>query len=258
MADDGQPTALDVVDLATGTFLATARLARRAVEVSLRWTPPVVFDAGRAGASLVTRLAGDLPNRLRDEGAAARETVLASAEERLLAAVRPVLDLVLDQIDLTDLVIHRVDLNRILDTLDLTDLVIHRVDLNRVAEALDLNRVARGLDVDAVAARLDIDAVINRVDLIGLAEYIVDGIDLPRIIRESTGSVASEGLREVRTRSIEADQALAQFVDRLLLRRRLSGGSRGAGAASPESAGLAASNGAPGSPDTTTDGSRAD
>ena len=239
MADDGQPTALDVVDLATGTFLATARLARRAVEVSLRWTPPVVFDAGRAGAALVTRLAGDLPNRLRDEGAAARETALASAEERLLAAVRPVLDLVLDQIDLTDL-------------------VIHRVDLNRVAEALDLNRVARGLDVDAVAARLDIDAVINRVDLIGLAEYIVDGIDLPRIIRESTGSVASEGLREVRTRSIEADQALAQFVDRLLLRRRLSGGSRGAGAASPESAGLAASNGAPGSPDTTTDGSRAD
>jgi hypothetical protein len=48
---------------------------------------------------------------------------------------------------------------------------------------------------------------------------VVDGIDLPKIIRESTGSVASEGLREVRLRSFEADQALSHLVDRILLRR---------------------------------------
>ena len=40
-----------------------------------------------------------------------------------------------------------------------------------------------------------------------------------KIIRESTGSVASEGLREVRLQSFEADQALGRFVDRILQRK---------------------------------------
>ena len=86
---------------------------------------------------------------------------------------------------------------------------------------VDLDGVAAELDIDKVLDRVDFDRVMaQRVDLIGLAEYVVDGIDLPRIIRESTGSVASESLRGVRTRSMDADQALAALVDRMLLRRR--------------------------------------
>jgi hypothetical protein len=126
---------------------------------------------------------------------------------------------VLDRLDLTDLVVRRVDLDRVargldveavLDRLDLTDLVVRRVDLDRVA---------RGLDVQAVGDRLDLDALAARLDLIGLAEQVIIGIDLPQLIRDSTGSVASEGIAGVRLQGMEADQAVAHFVDRLLRRR---------------------------------------
>jgi len=173
----------------------------------------VVFDAGE---------------RLERTGRRARARLGTRSLQLLDALVPVVVDLILDRMDLTALVLRRVDLDavaanldigKILDRIDLNELIEQRVDLDRVAGGLDLDRIAAGLDVDAVAARLDIDAVMARVDLIGLAEFVVDGIDLPRIIRESTGSVASEGLREVRTRSMDADQALAHLVDRMLLRR---------------------------------------
>jgi hypothetical protein len=142
------------------------------------------------------------------------------------------LDAVLDRLDLTDLVIRRVDLDRVvrevdldavLDRLDLTELVVRRVDLDRVARGLDVDAVVGRADLDAAVARVDLDAVIARVDLLALAEFVVDGIDLPKIVRESTGSVASEGLRQVRLTSVEADRALAHFVDRMLFRRAARG-----------------------------------
>jgi hypothetical protein len=157
------------------------------------------------------------------------------------------IEAVLDRLDLTELVIRRVDLNRVaqeldveavLDRLDLTELVVSRVDLDRVARALDveavldrldltelvvsrvdLDRIARALDIEAIAGRLDLNALAARIDLIGLAEQVVVGIDLPQLIRDSTGSVASEGVAGVRMGGMEADQALAHFVDRVLRRR---------------------------------------
>ena len=125
----------------------------------------------------------------------------------------------LDRLDLTELVVSRVDLDRVarrldveavLDRLDLTELVMSRVDLDRIAGALD---------IEAIAYRLDLTALAERIDLIGLAEQVVVGIDLPQIIRDSTGSVASEGIAGVRMQGMEADQALAHFVDRVLRRR---------------------------------------
>ncbi|MGZ4651201.1 MAG: hypothetical protein ACXV3A_11790 [Kineosporiaceae bacterium] len=252
MANGGQ--ALAVVDLTAGALVTTARLARRAASLSARWAPPLLVDAGRAGASLVSQLVGDVPDRLRAQGAATRTTL----EERLLALIRPVLDLVLDQIDLTELVERRVDLDRVAADLDV-DAVADRLDIERVLDRLDLTEIVlRRVDLDRVADGLDIERILDRVDLIGLAEYIVDGIDLPRIIRESTGSVASESLRGVRARSIEADQALAQFVDRFFPRRRSAAAARavrgtGPGAeagASPDGGENAAANGAGGAPDT--------
>jgi hypothetical protein len=58
------------------------------------------------------------------------------------------------------------------------------------------------------------------MDLVGLADQVIEGIDLPEIIRESTGTVASEVVRGVRMQSIDADEAIARVVDRLFLRRR--------------------------------------
>ena len=114
-------------------------------------------------------------------------------------------------IDLTQLVLDRVRLGEIveaaLDDLDLTEIVLTRVDLRRVIEA--------ALD------QLDLtEVVVSRVDVLGLAEYVVNGIDLPEIMRSSTGSMASESLRTVRVQGVEADEAVARIVDRVLAWRR--------------------------------------
>jgi hypothetical protein len=235
MTERNGTTALAAVDVAAGAGAAVFGLVRRAGAATLRRTPRAAVLIGHVGAQGVARLAGDLPARMQARGAVVRTL----AEQRLLTAVRPVLDLVLDQIDLTELVLQRVnidriadtiDIDRIMDRLDLTELVLKRVELDRIGDGLDVERIINRLDLtgivltrvdlDRVAAGLNVDAVIDRVDIIAIAEDVVDGIDLPRIIRESTGSVASESLRGVRTRSIEADQALGQFMDRFRPRRR--------------------------------------
>ena len=235
MTERNETNALATVDVVAGAGAALVGFVRRAGVATLHRTPRAAVLIGRVGAEGAARLAGDLPSRLQARGAAVRTV----AEQRLLALVRPVLDLVLDQIDLTELVLQRVDVGRIADTIDidrimdridLTELVLKRVELDSIAAGLDIERIIDRLDLtgivltrvdlDRVAAGLDVGAVIDRVDIIAIAEDVVDGIDLPRIIRESTGSVASESLRGVRTRSIEADQALGQFMDRFRPHRR--------------------------------------
>ena len=95
-----------------------------------------------------------------------------------------------------------------------------RADLDAVVDRIDLDEVAAKLDVDAVVARADLDAVIDRIDVIGIVEEVLDVIDLPAIIRDSTGSMASETVRGVRMTGITADDALSRVVDRALFRRR--------------------------------------
>jgi hypothetical protein len=90
-----------------------------------------------------------------------------------------------------------------------------------VLDEIDLTALVRErVDVDAIAAEIDIDAIIARIDLIGLANLIIDGVDLPRIIRESTNSVTAEVMTDVRTQGQRADDAVAGFVDRMLGRNR--------------------------------------
>ncbi len=61
--------------------------------------------------------------------------------------------------------------------------------------------------------------VVGRVDLTGLAEQVIAAVDLPEIIRESTGAVTSEAVRGVRMRSISGDDLLQRAVDRVRPRR---------------------------------------
>jgi hypothetical protein len=90
-----------------------------------------------------------------------------------------------------------------------------------------LARADRAVDVlvPAVVAnlmgRVDLAQLIeDNVDLDRLAMDVVNAVDLPRIIRESSGTVTSEAVRGVRTQSMEADQAIARVVDRVLHRGR--------------------------------------
>lgn len=90
--------------------------------------------------------------------------------------------------------------------------VLRRVD---VAAALE-----EYVDVDRVVADVDIDAVIDRVDLVGLVNQVLDEIDLPEIIRDSTGSIGSETVRGIRMQGISADAAVDRALDRIRLRHQ--------------------------------------
>jgi 2,4-dienoyl-CoA reductase-like NADH-dependent reductase (Old Yellow Enzyme family) len=162
------------------------------------------------------------------------------------ALIPRVFDAILDEIDLTEIVMDRVDLDAAVAAVDIDaiagrldfnavvdrvpiDRVIDRVDIDSVADRIDLDRAIKRVDLDAViaaadidqvASRLDVEAVINRVDLVAIARKLLDELDLPEIIRQSTGTMASDTVRGVRMRSFEADQKVSRTVDRLRPHRR--------------------------------------
>lgn len=134
----------------------------------------------------------------------------------------------LDQIDLTQLVLERVDLRRIveaaLDSIDVTEIVLQRVDLVAVVDAvldqLDLTAlVEERVDIDALVATVDLEPVIDRLPIVEIAEYVIEQTDLPAIIRQSTGGIAADAVDAVRLRSYATDVATARIIDRLLPRR---------------------------------------
>ncbi|MGY1736108.1 hypothetical protein [Geodermatophilus sp. SYSU D00684] len=144
------------------------------------------------------------------------------------------LDRAVARVDL-DAAVDRVDVRRVLDRVDL-DGVVDRVDLDRAVARVDLDAAVDRVDLDRAAARLDLDAAALRMDLAGLARYVVEVIDLPGLLRASTGSVTSEVVRSVRDQGADADRAVERVVDRLLRRhaRRATAGDGARGPAGPE------------------------
>lgn len=75
--------------------------------------------------------------------------------------------------------------------------------------------------VELVLDELDLNELVRqRVDLIGLANDVIDGIDLEAIVRQSTDSMTAEVMSDVRSQGERADDAISGFVDRLLGRDR--------------------------------------
>lgn len=128
------------------------------------------------------------------------------------------IDAVLGRVDL-DAVIATVDLDKIIERVDI-DAVIDRLDLDALVAGVDLNKVISTVDVNAVVGTVDIDAIIDRVDVAGIAEDVIVEVNLPRIIRESSSSIATETMIGVRMGSASADQGLSRLLEKLRLRRR--------------------------------------
>ena len=140
------------------------------------------------------------------------------------AIVRRVdLDAAVSTVDLAAIV-GRLDLNEIADSLQLDPLVA-KVNLEAVVDRLDIAGVVAKVDPDPIVARVNFDAALSQIDLIGIAQKIVDGIDLPGIIRDSTGSLASEAVQGVRAQGQHADDAVGQLVGRVFRRRAAIDGS---------------------------------
>lgn len=169
--------------------------------------PPGPLDAllgvvaGSVG--MVTASASAVASMIEHTVGQAVESSVNSALDRLVPAIA---DAIVERLDLTCLVIEQVDLNRVvnsaLDSLDLTQLVVDRVD------------------VAAIVEQADIERIIDRLPVIPLANYVIEEIDLPQIIRESTGGVATDAVNAVRVQGVGADQLVSRLADRVLLRRR--------------------------------------
>lgn len=96
-------------------------------------------------------------------------------------------------------------------------IAVHVVEL--VLDEIDLTAlVCERVNIDAVAADVDIDAIVERIDLIGLANKVVDGVDLPAIIRESTTSMTADVMTDIRGQSERADDFVGAIVGRMLRR----------------------------------------
>jgi hypothetical protein len=134
---------------------------------------------------------------------ATARTIVGGALDRVIP---PLVDAIVSRIDVTDLVISRVDLRSVveaaLDQLDLTEIVVQRVD------------------VDRIVARANIDDVIDRVPMIQIADYIIEEIDLPQIIRDSTGGIAIDAFTSTRFSAARTDEFVSKLIDALLLRRK--------------------------------------
>jgi hypothetical protein len=89
----------------------------------------------------------------------------------------------------------------VLDRIDLTQLVIERVDVDKIIEK-----------------RVNIDTVIERADVIGVARDVVQQLDLPEIIRESSSTMGMETMEGLRVRGMDADRSLSRLVDKILNR----------------------------------------
>ena len=96
----------------------------------------------------------------------------------------------------------------------------------QLAEALDVivpaavAQVVQRLDITSIVEQnVDVEHIVGSVDLVGITNQIIAEIDLPEIIRQSTGSVASETLRGVRMQAITADDAVTKLGERFRLRR---------------------------------------
>ncbi|MEW2500712.1 hypothetical protein ACQPXB_18225 [Amycolatopsis sp. CA-161197] len=85
-----------------------------------------------------------------------------------------------------------------------------------VLDAVDLPKlVGEHVDVDAVLAEIDVAGVVSTLDFGDL----VAAMDLPEVVRQSTGTVAGEAIRGVRGAGVNADDAVARAVGRVLRRR---------------------------------------
>ena len=258
--------ALGAAALATSAALSLTRLfARAAAPVRRLVMHPPGLDERLHPARVVEALAR--------QGHLARTSAGADLNRIIAAVVPPVVDEVLDSLDLTALVRERVDIDALVSTVDIAaiidrmdidailrqvdidgivrqvdidavvskvdidgivrqvdidaivskvdiDAIVSAVDIDAIAKRIDIDSIVERIDIDTVVSRVDIDAIVRRLDIVGLAEEIVNGIDLPEIIRQSTGSMAFDVVRDVRMEGIDADMAIARLVDRIIRRRR--------------------------------------
>lgn len=104
--------------------------------------------------------------------------------------------------------------NSILDTVvpAAVNAVVSRIDINAI--------VKEHVNVNEIVAQADITPILDRVPMAEIADYVIEEIDLPSLVRESTGGVADGLLGTLRFQAIQTDNFVSDIVDRILFRGR--------------------------------------
>jgi hypothetical protein len=208
--DEPTPAASDNAALVTGAtagFLIEGLRAAGAMLTALERTlvAPAASAAGTAADRPEVR---ELLVHWQRSWETQRERSDPAVSDALRQGIRRAADAVMDQLDVTELVVEHVDIQRIAEQVDVDALVDH----------LDMDRLAARIDIDSLVARLDVEAVLDRLDLGAIAADVIEQLDLPQLIREATADTTSESMRSVRLRGVGADQAVRRAVDRVLAR----------------------------------------
>lgn len=203
---------LGAVDVALEWGERMADGARRYVNpvLSRAWAGAATPMGGTAGAGL--RFLGALTEPLAVRGRRLR----ADAEHEAAAAVASVLpetiQLVMERLDLTELAIDHVDIQRVLeataDQVDLTGFAIDHMDLVRLIEAsldqvdftgLAITRLDFARAVTAAMEQVDVMTVAReQMDPARVAQYLRENVDVAEALRQAPTAVAGEAVRGVR------------------------------------------------------------
>ena len=217
--EDGRSLGLPVMaGAAIGAAAQAGAFAVRAGLTAARTTGGIasVVVGSLVGADR-TRWLQDRLTEVDERGQRERDEAELAATSFADVILPSIVDAIVDHLDLTALVADRVDLDAVVVRLDV-DRVVDRVDLRRAIDRISIDEIAAKLDVDAVAARLDIQAVVNRVDVVGIAQGVIDELDIPELIRESTGAMSAETVDTIRLRGMDADRFITRVMDRVLSR----------------------------------------
>jgi hypothetical protein len=204
-----------------GLFLEGLRAAAPMLGSIERTAGPKIGStgAGETVGELLDHWRSSWEDRHEDE----RQQV---ADEQLRATFQRAVDTLLGQLDLTTLVIDHLDIRRVASGVDIQamvadldmDALVGRLDMDRLLDGIDMDRLLDRIDMERLTARIDIEALLDRVDMPAVASSVIDDLDIPQVIREATADTASEGVRDVRLRGVEADRAIRRAVNRILSR----------------------------------------
>jgi len=208
-ADERSAGLASVVAAGAGLLLEGLRAAGPVLGSVERTAGPAVANTGAA------QNVGELMEHWRATWEERREDDdQRAAEDDLRRTFQRTVDTVLDQLDLTTLVIDHLDIQRVASTLD----------MNALIADLDMDQLTDRIDMDRLTARIDIQALLDRVDMPAVAAGVIDELDLTQVIRDVTVGTTSEGVRDVRLRAVEADRMIRRMIDKILSRSDGSAG----------------------------------
>ena len=94
------------------------------------------------------------------------------------------------------------------------------IAVSAVVSRIDINEIVKDhVDVNEIVAQAELAPILDRVPITEIADYVIEEIDLPSLIRESTGGVADGLLSTLRFQAIHTDNFVSGIVDRVFFRR---------------------------------------